>query len=132
MFEAHDALICIAEGAYLATAERRRYTPEHRFKSAAEMRELFADLPEALDNTLVVARRCAYMPEPRTPMLPSSPTEGGRGEADELRVKAEEGLRRRLETHVFEEGADAAAHESAAKPYWQRLEYELDVIIQMG
>jgi DNA polymerase-3 subunit alpha len=91
MFEAHDALICIAEGAYLATAERRRYTPEHRFKSAAEMRELFADLPEAVDNTLVIARRCAYMPEPRTPMLPSSPTEGGRSEADELRVKAEEG-----------------------------------------
>ena len=65
MFEAHDALLCIAGGTYVSDPNRRRVTPEHRFKSAAEMRTLFADLPEAVDNTLVVARRCACMPEKR-------------------------------------------------------------------
>src|SRR5262249_51440530 len=53
MYEAHDALLCIASGAYVGQDERRRVTPEHRFKTAAEMRALFADLPEAVDNTLV-------------------------------------------------------------------------------
>jgi DNA polymerase-3 subunit alpha len=132
MFEAHDALICIADGTYLGATGRRRYTREHRFKSAAEMRALFADLPEAVDNTLVIARRCAYMPEPRPPMLPSFPTEGGREEADELRAKAEAGLRRRLEAFVFGPGEGEAECTRAAKPYWQRLAYELGVIIDMG
>ncbi len=132
MFEAHDALICIADGTYLGASGRRRYTPEHRFKSAAEMRALFADLPEAVDNTLVIAQRCAYMPEPRPPMLPSFPTEAGRDEADELRAKAEAGLRQRLETHVFAPGQSEAERTRAAKPYWQRLKYELGVIIDMG
>ncbi|MGH6883251.1 MAG: PHP domain-containing protein, partial [Hypericibacter sp.] len=62
MYEAHDTLLCIAAGSYVGEAQRRRETPEHRFKSAAEMRALFADLPEAIDNTLVIAQRCAYMP----------------------------------------------------------------------
>src|SRR5579859_6452173 len=65
MYEAHDALLCIAAGSYVSMEDRRRLTPEHRFKSAAEMRALFADLPEALDNTLVVAQRCAYMVKKR-------------------------------------------------------------------
>lgn len=79
MYEAHDALICIAGGVTVSTDQRRRLTPEHGFKSAAEMRELFADLPEAIDNTLVVAQRCAFMPEKRKPILPPLPaTAGGR------------------------------------------------------
>src|ERR1039458_8926536 len=61
MFEAHDALLCIAEGRLLSEPERRRVTPEHWFKPAADMRVLFADLPEACDNTLAIARRCAVM-----------------------------------------------------------------------
>ena len=132
MFEAHDALICIAEGSYIAEPERRHFTREHRFKSAAEMRALFADVPEAVDNTLAVARRCAYMPEPRRPLLPSFPTAGGRDEADELRAQAEAGLSRRLEAHVVGPDRAGDARKHAAKPYWQRLEYELDVIIEMG
>jgi DNA polymerase-3 subunit alpha len=131
MFKAHEVLICIADGRYLADSGRRRYTPEHRFKSAAEMRELFADLPEAVDNTLVIARRCAYMPEPRAPMLPSFPTEAGRDEGQELRAQAEEGLKRKLETHVFP-GLGEEERTHAAKHYWQRLDYELGVITDMG
>jgi len=92
MFDAHDALLCIAAGAYISQDERRRVTPEHYFKSAAEMRALFADLPEAIDNTLAIARRCAFMPEARQPILPAFPLPAGVTEADELRRQAEAGL----------------------------------------
>ena len=67
---------------------RRRLTQEHYFKSPAEMRMLFADLPEACDNTLAIARRCAYMPEPRQPILPPFASASGRAEAEELRANA--------------------------------------------
>ena len=77
-YQAHDALLCIAQGTVVADNERRRLTPHHHFRSAAEMRELFADLPEACDNTLVIARRCAFMPQPRQPILPAFPTAKGR------------------------------------------------------
>ena len=66
MHLAHDALLAIADGRRLEDTDRRRSTPEYRFKSPAEMQELFADLPEAIANTLVVARRAAVMPEPRS------------------------------------------------------------------
>ncbi|MFN3627625.1 MAG: PHP domain-containing protein, partial [Parvibaculum sp.] len=69
-YEAHDALICIAGGAYVVQADRRRLTPEHRFKSQAEMLALFADLPEATANTIEIARRCAFRPRTRKPILP--------------------------------------------------------------
>ncbi|HCX66383.1 MAG TPA: DNA polymerase III subunit alpha, partial [Rhodobiaceae bacterium] len=61
-YEAHDALICIADGAYVVQGDRRRLTPQHRFKSQAEMLDLFSDLPEATENTIEIARRCAYRP----------------------------------------------------------------------
>ncbi len=132
MHEAHDALLCIADGAYLSQSDRRRLTPDHRFKSAAEMRALFEDLPEAVDNTLAIARRCAYRPEPVEPILPPYPTEAGRDEAEELRAQAEAGLERRLETRVYRSDMTAAEKEAAARPYRERLKYELDVIRQMG
>ncbi len=130
MYEAHDALLCIAEGTYVAEENRRRLTPEHHFKSAEAMRALFADLPEAVDNTLVVARRCAFMVEKVKPILPPFATE--HGEVEELRRQAREGLERRLEVHLFEDGMDAAAREAAAAPYRDRLAYELGIIEQMG
>ena len=72
MHEAHDALLCIAEGRMLAEQDRRRVTPEHWFKPAAAMRALFADLPEACDNTLAIARRCAVMAESASPSCRSA------------------------------------------------------------
>jgi DNA polymerase-3 subunit alpha len=122
--EAHDALLSIAAGTVLADPERPRKGPEHRFKSAAEMRRLFADLPEACDNTLVIARRCAFMPAKRKPILPAFPTADGRSEADELRAHSAAGLEQRLAA------LDIAG--AAATPYRERLAFELDVIIQMG
>jgi DNA polymerase-3 subunit alpha len=121
-YAAHDALLCIAEGTVLSDPDRRRLTPEHHFKSAAEMRILFADLPEACDNTLAIARRCAFMPEPRKPILPAFPTQSGRSEAEELRAMAAEGLERRL----------AAEGVEAPEPYRERLAFELETIIKMG
>jgi DNA polymerase III subunit alpha len=122
MFAAHDALLCIAQGSYVDNPDRRRVTPEHRFKSAREVRELFRDLPEAVDNTLVVAQRCAFMPPSRKPILPAF--EEGADEGQVLREEAREGLEQRFE-------ALGIAGE-ARKPYLDRLEFELGVIIQMG
>jgi DNA polymerase-3 subunit alpha len=123
MYEAHDALLCIAEGAFVGQDDRRRVTAEHGFKSAADMRGLFADLPEACDNTLDIARRCAFMVGKRDPILPRFPTVGGRSEGDELAAQAREGLAARL-----------AAHPPARprEDYEARLEHEIAVIQQMG
>jgi len=132
MYEAHDALLCIAGGAYVSQTDRRRLTPEHYFKSAAEMRDLFADLPEAVDNTLVIARRCACMPEMRDPILPVYPKLAGRTEAEVLRGLAEAGLESRLSAHVYADGMDEAARVAAAQSYRDRLAFELGVITDMG
>ena len=132
MYEAHDALLCIAGGTYVAERERRRLTEHHYFKSAAEMRQLFADLPEAVDNTVVIARRCAYMPSERAPILPPFEIDGASNEEEALRLMAREGLEARLENQVYTDDMDAEAREETARPYRERLDFELDVIIQMG
>lgn len=122
-YEAHDALLCISEGRYVTEEDRRRVTPEHYFKSAAEMEKLFADLPEAIANTLVIAQRCSFLLRPINPILPKFTTDAGRSEAEELRAQAEEGLKWRLEHFV--QDADEAT-------YFSRLEFELKVIGDMG
>ncbi|MEK9647218.1 MAG: DNA polymerase III subunit alpha, partial [Alphaproteobacteria bacterium] len=132
IYEAHDALLCIAEGAYVDQVERRRLTRNHYFRDAAAMRELFADLPEAVDNTVVIAKRCAYMPGERAPILPPFEVETGNNEEEELRIMARDGLEKRLEDQVWTAEMDSAKREEVAKPYRERLDFELDVIIQMG
>ena len=139
MYDAHDALLCIAQGTVVAERNRRRLTPQYRFKTPAEMKALFADLPEAIENTVAIARRCAVMADARKPMLPpfvaakAEPgAAGGRDEKEELRVQAEAGLEERLARHVFAPAMGAAEREAAAKPYRERLEFELGVIVQMG
>jgi len=131
MFAAQDALLCIADGTTLSRGDRRRLTPEHRLKTPAEMRVLFADLPEAVDNTLVVARRCAARAPRRAPILPAFPVAPGRTEADELRAQARAGLDRRLESQVLTPDMDEATRARTIKSYHERLEYELGVIIEM-
>jgi len=69
-YEAHDALICIAEGRLVVETDRRQFTTEHRFKTRAEMAALFADLPEAVASTVEIARRCAFRPRVQAPILP--------------------------------------------------------------
>ncbi|MEI6987468.1 MAG: DNA polymerase III subunit alpha, partial [Rhodospirillaceae bacterium] len=133
MYQAHDALLCIADGRYIIEAERRRVTPDHRFKSADEMRSLFADLPEAVDNTLVIARRCSHLLQPIKPILPPYPAaaEAGRTEADELGEQSRAGLETRLQNQVFTNEMDQARRTELGKTYRDRLDFELNVIATM-
>jgi DNA polymerase-3 subunit alpha len=124
-YEAHDALLCIAQGTVVADADRKRLTRSHYFRTAAEMREVFADLPEACDNTLVIAQRCAFIPQPRQPILPAFTSGEGVDEETALRRAAAAGLDTRLAALRLDE-------EEAAKPYRERLEFELGTIIGMG
>ncbi len=123
-YEAHDALLCIAQGTVVGETDRRRLTGSHYFRPAAEMRAAFADLPEACDNTLVIARRCAFIPQPRQPILPAFPTAEGINEETALRRAALAGLEARL--------AAPGLQQEEAKPYRERLEFELGTIIRMG
>ena len=125
MYQAHDALLCIAEGRVMSEKDRRRVTPEHWFKPADAMRRLFADLPEACDNTLAIARSCAVMAETRKPLLPVCPkVHEGASEEQTVRAMATEGLAARLAAM----GADG---ETRVR-YEERLAFELDVIARMG
>lgn len=120
MYEAHDALICIAEGAYVDQQDaRRRLTREHYFKSPQEMATLFADLPEALENTVEIARRCAFGTYRRDPILPKFADD----EVAELRRIANEGLQKRLAV---------IPHAVSVEDYQKRLDFELGIIEGMG
>jgi DNA polymerase-3 subunit alpha len=131
-YEAHDALICIAEGKYIVEDDRRRLSREHCLKSAAEMAELFADLPEALANTVEIARRCAYRVRGKKPILPNFvKVEQGATHEDrlaaehaELKRQAEEGLDKRLEVNPLADGF-------SREDYDKRLAYEIDIIARM-
>ncbi len=120
MYEAHDALICIAEGAYVDQMEgRRRLTPQHYFKSQEEMITLFADLPEAIENTVEIAQRCAFKAYLRDPILPKFADD----EVAELRRIANEGLQNRLAV---------IPHAVTVEEYQERLDFELGIIEGMG
>jgi DNA polymerase-3 subunit alpha len=116
---AHDILLCIADSTYVDAEDRRHSNPAHWLKSADEMRALFADLPEAIENTLVVAQRCAVMAPSRAPILPHA---AGDDEEAALVREAEAGLEKRLAVAGIAEG----------EPYRERLKFELQVIRDMG
>jgi DNA polymerase-3 subunit alpha len=123
-YEAHDALICIAEGRLLVETDRRQLTPEHRFKTRAEMAALFADLPEALASTVEIAQRCSFRPRTHAPLLPrfSVGADGAAvDEAAELRRSAEIGLEQRI-------AAYGLAPDHTLQDYRERLDFELRVI----
>ena len=123
LYSAHEALLCISDGAYMGQTDRRKVTPDHWFKPAVMMRELFSDLPEACDNTLEIARRCAFLVDKRDPILPRFDTGAGRNEDEELAYQAREGLKLRLSQVKL-----AFPQED----YWARLEREIGVIQKMG
>src|SRR5690606_17547143 len=107
-------------GAYVdQSAPRRRMTPEHGFKTEAEMVELFADLPEAVENTVEIARRCAYRALKHKPILPRFAED----EVEELTRQARAGLAARL---------GVIPHAVSVEEYEARLEFELGVIEGMG
>ena len=115
---AHDAMLCIANSAYVESADRMTSSPDAWLKDGAAMAELFADLPEAIANTAVIAQRCAVAAPQRRPILPRL----GDDEDETLRRDAQAGLEQRLAGRTDE---DQAA-------YRDRLEFELDVITSMG
>jgi len=122
MHSAHDVLLCISEGTYVLEKDRRRVSKEHYFKSAEQMAELFKDIPEALENTVDIAKRCAYQSVARAPILPNF-GDGSQSEGDILAEQAHEGLKARLAS--IEPAASVEA-------YTERLEFELNVIKNMG
>lgn len=124
LHEAHDALLCIAEGRYVTEEDRRKVTRHHFFKSSEDMVRMFEDLPEAILNTRIIARRCSFLLKSVKPILPPFVTGSSRTEAEELRAQAREGLQWRLDNYV--------ASETDRDPYWKRLEFELDTIEKMG
>ncbi|QCB54954.1 DNA polymerase III subunit alpha [Sphingopyxis sp. PAMC25046] len=121
---AHDAMLCIAQSAYVESEDRRVSSPEAWLKPAEAMEDAFSDLPEAIRNTLVVAQRCAFMAPKRKPILPS--LAGDReGEAAQLKADAHAGLAARLAHYPDLSDEDREA-------YVTRLDFEVDVITQMG
>ncbi|MDC0650350.1 DNA polymerase III subunit alpha, partial [Alphaproteobacteria bacterium] len=132
MSQPHDTLVCIGTGRKFSETNRSRFSPEHYFKTAAQMSELFQDISEAISNTLVIAKRCSTMARQRDPILPPFESADGRSEEDELTAQAEAGLQSRLMRHVYKDGMDEAAREKIAKPYFDRLDFELNVIKKMG
>ncbi|HEX9931619.1 MAG TPA: DNA polymerase III subunit alpha [Allosphingosinicella sp.] len=121
---AHDAMLCIAQSSQIDRDDRIRSSPEAWIKPPAEMRRLFADLPEAIDNTAIIARRCAFGAPKRKPILPSIAGDK-EAEAEQLRRDARFGLEARLAEY------DGLGEEER-KRYFDRLEFEVDVIVGMG
>jgi len=123
-FDAHDAMLCIADGEYVENQDRRKSSRETWIKTGKQMRALFADIPEALANTMTIAQRCAVGAPYRDPILPS--LAGDRAAEDtQLREDARIGLKKRLETAGITDAAERQL-------YFDRLKFEADVICSMG
>jgi DNA polymerase-3 subunit alpha len=120
---AHDAMLCIAQSSQVDRDDRVKSSPEAWIKPPAEMRRLFADLPEAIENSSVIARRCAFGAPKRKPILPNLAGDI-EAEAEQLRRDARAGLEKRLEGYTLS-GEERQA-------YFTRLDYEVDVIVGMG
>jgi len=128
-FQAHEARVCIAEGYMLGDPRRPRpFTEEQYFKSQAEMAALFADIPEALANSVEIAKRCNLTIELGKPKLPLFPTPAGMTLDDFMLAEAKAGLEKRL-AQLF---PDAARREDMRPIYEARLDFEARTIIQMG
>ena len=132
MHEAHEVLLCIADGSHLVSPDRRKVSPQCWLKSPEEMAELFADLPDALANTVTIAKRCCFVFKKTKPILPEFPGLGeGRTEADELRAQAHDGLEIRLAEEVFGQATTDEDRARLRAEYTKRLDFELDIIVGM-
>jgi DNA polymerase-3 subunit alpha len=128
-FRAHEARVCIAEGNILADSRRpRRFSPEQFFATQAQMAAKFADLPQALANSVAIAQRCNTTIEIGRNHLPAFPTPEGVTLDEHLRLSAEAGLEGRLQ-QLF---ADAEVREAKRSEYAARLAFEVGTIVQMG
>ena len=126
-----NVLTCIASSLRISQMERPVHNAEYRYKSTAEMLALFADVPEAVQNTTIIAKRCAYMVKTRAPILPAFESEKGRSTEEELSAQAKQGLANRLvELQQSDYGKDLSKEDEQA--YHDRLAFELGIINEMG
>ena len=128
-YNAHEALLCIDKKEYLSQANRQKFPKETYFKSSEEMLETFIDLPEAIQNTIEIAKRCSSRPKPKEPTLPNFSTKD-KSENDILIEDAKKGLQRRLE-FKFDIESIVESKDEISKNYHDRLQKELDIIINM-
>ncbi len=132
MFEAHDALVCISAGEYVANENRRKFSINNRLRTEEEMVELFSDLPEAVNNTVRIAKLCNYLSKKVDPLLPIFECPEGKTQDEFITEEAYRGLDERLKKAVYFEGMTAEQKTEIDERYYARLEYELSVIKKMG
>ena len=132
MYEAHDALVCIAQGETVANENRKRFSVNNRLKSQEEMLALFEDLPEALENTVNIAKRCNYLSKKVEPLLPIFECPDGKTQDEFITEEAYKGLKERMEKQVYTPQMSDEEKAEIDKKYYERLDYELSVIKKMG
>ena len=131
MYEAQDILSCVGDSKVFTQTDRKRISKEQYFKSQEELEDLFSDIPEAIENTVNIAKKCQIFAFERPPTLPRFSTAEGFSEPDELRKQAKEGLEERL-AHKFKlENINEDEQAKINKEYFERLDFELDIIIRM-
>ena len=132
MYEAHDALVCIAASEYVSNDNRRKFSPNNRLRSEEEMVELFSDLPEALQNSVIIAKRCNYLSSKVDPLLPKFICPDGLTQDEYIDKRAREGLAKLMEKHVYTKDMTEDERKAIDEKYYSRLDYELSVIKKMG
>ncbi len=125
MHEAHTALLCMKEKGFMHHKDSPQSNPNFYLRPPEEMQNLFADLPEAIENTITIARRCSFYLTPQKPRLPKFPKSEGMSDGDFLRKIAENGLKSRINDEKHDKNIPEHS-------YRERLEYELEVITSMG
>ena len=132
MYEAHDALVCISAGEYVANPNRKKFSVNNRLKSEEEMVELFKDLPEAIENTVRIAKLCNFLSKKVDPLLPIFECPDGKTQDEFITEEAYNGLNERMKKAVYYENMTAEEKAEIDERYYARLEYELSVIKKMG
>ena len=130
MHEAHDALICIKNKTYINEKNRIKYTNQHYLKNNSEMSELFADLPEALENNYNFPYRCSFRPLSSKPILPNISSNEGENADEILKRNSLEGLKEKFEKIFKVQNKQTDSNEIYLQ-YKDRLDHELDIIIEM-
>lgn len=132
MYEAHDALVCIAEAEMLSNENRRHFSINNRLKSEEEMVQLFSDLPEALQNTVIIAKRCNFLSKKMEPLLPVFNCPDGMTQDEYITQQSYLGLKQRMEKQVYSPNMSDDEKKIIDEKYYARLDYELSVIKKMG
>ena len=132
MYEAHDALVCISAGEYVSNENRRKFSINNRLRTEQEMVELFSDIPEAISNTVRIAKLCNFLSKKVDPLLPIFECPDGKTQDEFITEEAYKGLDERLQKSVYFEGMTEEQKKEIDEKYYSRLEYELSVIKKMG